>query len=119
MKIAGINKNISSTEEGLGDRYLVFSENLTQDWKRVFLHNHHHSLELNKRSISFTGNQISVNCTMDELQGQIDLINSICQKTDADLLAAYEKSQREEQERVQLAQDKRARADAQYDKLKF
>jgi len=119
MKIAGINKDISSTEEGLGDRYLILSEVPTHDWKRTFSHNHLSSMVLNKRSVSFSGNQITVNCTMDELQGQIDLLNSICEKTDADLLAAYEQAQREEQERAQRDQDKRARAEAQYDKLKF
>lgn len=119
MKVAGIHKVTSSTEEGLGDRYLILSEIPTHDWKRTFSHNHHHSMVLNKRPMSFSGNQIAVNCTMDELQDQIDLINSICQKTDADLIAAYEQAQREEQERAQRAQEKRARAEAQYDKLKF
>lgn len=119
MKIININMDLSSSEIGEGPRYLVLDHVPNLQWNTVFRHLHKQLMDSGKRAVELSGKNIIVNSAMDEIQYQIDTLNALCQQTDDQIVAAHEESQRREQERVRLAEEKRKAAREEYGKLKF
>lgn len=119
MKITSIDMNLSSPEQGIATRYLVldFAPNL--NWQKVFNQLHKNSTDAGKREVQVAGNNVIVNCCMDELQHQIDSLNELCRQTDAQILAAHEEALQKEQERVRQIEEKRRLAKEEFGKLKF
>lgn len=119
MKIIDIDRDLSSLEEGRGFRYLVLDMVPNVQWTNHFLDNHKTSMDLVKRPVSIRGNNILVECCMDEIQHQIDTLNALCKTTDDQIQSALEESYRAEQERVRQHEEKRKSANKEFGKLKF
>lgn len=119
MKIVGIDMNLSSSEQGIGARYLKFDSMASVEWKTIFEQIYRNTFSPNKREASVVGTNLIVQCCMDELQHQIEILNKMCIQADERLAAQYEQEQAEERERVRQMQEKRNHANEQYKKLKF
>lgn len=119
MKIIKIDMDLSSPEMGVGSRYLVLDRVPNLQWQTVFKELHRQLMDTSKRAVELAGDHLIVNCPMEEIQHQIDTLNSLCKQTDDQISAAHEEAQRREQERVRQAEEKRKAAKEEFRKLKF
>lgn len=119
MKIVGINKDISSFENGMGDRFLILDNVADAEFIHIFNDLHKRNMALNKRAVSLSGRQLIVKCPMDEIQSQVELINTIFMQTDRYISDAQEKQRIAHEEKIRIVQEKRAAAQSEFDKLKF
>lgn len=119
MKIINIDMNLSSPEMGVGTRYLVLDRVPNIEWQNWFKEIHKQLKDPAKRTVDVSGNNLIVNCTMDEIQYQIDTLNSLCRQTDDKIFAEHQEAQRREQDRVRQAEEKRRAAREEFGKLKF
>ncbi|RAR75084.1 hypothetical protein C7420_101700 [Pantoea ananatis] len=119
MKIVGIDMDMSSSEQGLGARYLKFDIMASVEWKTIFEQIHRNTFSPSKRDVSVVGSNLIVHCCMDELQHQIESLNKMCAQADERLVAKHQQEEAEERERVRQVQEKRTRANEHYGKLKF
>lgn len=119
MKIVNIDMELSSTEMGADSRYLILESVPNLKWINMFRHIHNNLKDPAKRTIDISGKNIIVICPMDEIQYQIDTLNSLCRQTDDQIIAAHEESLRREKERVRLIEEKKQAAREEFGKLKF
>ncbi len=119
MKIINIDMNLSSSELGRAKRFLILDRVPTARWQAIFNELHKNSMDTAKRAVTTSGKYLEVECSMDEIQQQVDRLKALCQQTDVQLQAEFDESQRKEQERVNQIEEKRKIAREQYSKLKF
>ncbi|AEF45930.1 hypothetical protein SerAS12_2811 [Serratia sp. AS12] len=74
MKIIGIDSDRSSTDEGMGERYLELDNHPPRDWLPFFEQTHKNYFSMSKRRARIEGNYLVVNCPLVELQSQINAL---------------------------------------------
>lgn len=119
MKIIGIDKEASSAEEGMGERYLILEDHPPPYWGNFFETAHREFFSMQKRRARLQGNNIIVSCLRDELQQQIKDLKEQCKRASIETAqyVAQMEAERNAQEAYRVAQ--RKAADDDYDNLKF
>lgn len=119
MKIIGIDKEASSTEEGMGDRYLILEDYPPAYWGEFFSSIHSEFFSMQKRRARLEGNYIVVTCLRSELQAQINDLNVQCKQATEATCAYVEKLRAQQAERDEQLHAQRKAADNDFDNLKF
>ncbi|KHT34403.1 hypothetical protein [Pectobacterium carotovorum] len=119
MKIIGIDRELSSEDEGMGDRYFILEDDPPLYWPQFFDIVHKEFFSMQKRRARIEGKNVIVCCLRDELQQQLNDLKVQCAQAskEAANYAAELEAERNAQE-VHLAAQRKA-ADDDYDKLKF
>ncbi|WP_447870465.1 hypothetical protein [Serratia fonticola] len=71
MKIIGITSHRSSKVQGMGDRYLQLESHPEPGWVNFFNDTYSNYFSTSKRRARIEGDQLVINCTLDEIQSQI------------------------------------------------
>jgi len=119
MKITGINKSKSGTNDGVDNRYLTTDERITIEWADIFREKVSPPFTVMNDEISIEGDFIVVKCDWRDLQTKINQIKKLCAATDADLIRQHLEAEREAEEKRQKAENERIRAHEFYDSLNF
>ncbi|HGY2353405.1 TPA: hypothetical protein ACNVQT_002305 [Citrobacter farmeri] len=119
MKVTGINRSLSSTDEFVGERYLEVDGHITPNWSDLFVESHASSFHNMKRNVWIDGNHIVVNCPLIELQSQVNEIQSHCAYADRRLAELKEEQPAIEKQKRQSMEDSTNKANEVFNSLKF
>ncbi|WP_052206079.1 MULTISPECIES: hypothetical protein [Pantoea] len=119
MKLVGIDKLLSSTENGLAQRYLVLDYVPNNYWADMFLKLHKNSISPEKREVSLRGKYVIVECLVEEIQGQVNFLNKLCEEAEIQLIKAHDQEQKAKQAKGRLEEENRILALEAFEKLKF
>lgn len=119
MKIIGIDSNRSSTEQGMGDRYLQLDRYPAPGWDPFFNEVHTHNMSMSKRRVRVEGNYLVVNCALDEIQNQIKELQEQILEATKNFTEYDAQSKREVEAKEAALKEQRKEADNVFNKLKF
>lgn len=119
MKVTKIDYSLSSDEPGLAKRYLILDNMTNIRFGAYFKAFHEKCMDLQKRDAFVQGTNIIVTCTLEELQYQVNLINSICEQATRAIQADMEQRRREAEEVNRREREQTTKAHAVFKSIKF
>ncbi len=119
MKINGIDRHKSSNESGIAKRYFTLSGNVSPTWNAFFHEYFENYHSPNKRKLYLERNTIVVECSLDEIQTQLDLLQVACVEIDKRCQRYIEQEQEQRVAHENAEKEKRKTADEAYKNLKF
>lgn len=119
MKIHGLDRNKSSNESGIAKRYFTLSGNVSPTWNALFYEYFENYHSTNKRKVHLEKNTIVVECGLDEIQTQLDLLQAACAEIDKRYQRHIEQEQAQRVAYEDAEKEKRKAADEAYKNLKF
>lgn len=119
MKIIGINRDLTSTVEGMADRYLTLDSTPNSAWVQLFEDIHREDMDLQKRNIRIENRWIIVKCPLADTQQQIEKLNAICKEADGIIAEHEQKKTLEENARRAILVEQTDKANEVFDNLKF
>jgi len=119
MRIIGIDQEMSSTNAQMGARYFQLDGVPDARWAEGFMQCHRQEFDMMKRAVTVQNTWVIVECPFDEMQHQINFLNSICDKVNAAIIADEQKAQEAQLQEKISEEEKRKVAQAHFSKLKF
>ncbi|WP_215846728.1 hypothetical protein [Candidatus Pantoea bituminis] len=119
MKITGLNKDKTSTNESMGERWFTLDETGSPLWGSFYDQAYQSLFDMMKRKSEWHPGHIVVRCSLDEMQHQINVINKLCKMADELLTQHHEKMEKDRQEALSRSEKERYKADDVFNNLKF
>lgn len=119
MKVIGVDEGLSSHLESMGNRFLIVDEDIAPTWIDFFNRAKDNYFSTDKRSIWFERNKIVVNCPLDDLQNQIDLIQMFCASADRELAEFLAQEEKRKQSESAAREEQEIKARNVFNGLKF
>ncbi|NMP26861.1 hypothetical protein GW590_08290 [Rahnella sp. SAP-1] len=119
MRIIDLDRDNTSYEPGVADRYLKLDGQPDPEWIEHFERAHANFFSMSKRRAQVRGDCIVVSCVLDEIQNQIIELNTQCERATEEWQARKDREKQQKEDNDRKIEAQKIKANQIFGNLKF